>query len=219
MRAKNKGSGSRGTKITEEVFRNICLWTEMDIFGKRLCAPKSRNKSHNTYLSFSQHSDFAKVFLGLSEAASAQDNLTFDIVPATVFPKWDDKSPLYAFKFHKPQAWSDPEKCWVEWQPMRQRAVLVDILKDVNLVRLPEKNKTGKKRYSVVLPVPGNEAQNQELRLHDDDRAEDDIEDGMTEFAGVSFGLYMEHGVVGVSLDPEWTNTELTPLPESNFYD
>ncbi|KAL7945511.1 trypsin-like cysteine/serine peptidase domain-containing protein [Trichoderma barbatum] len=186
--AKNKASGSRGTRITAEVFRNLCLWSEIGFFGKRLCAAGGKTKLHNTYLSFSQHSDFAKVFLGSTEAAAEQDNVTFDIIPTTIYPKWTNKAVLYAFKFHKPSTWSDKDKCWVEWQPARQRAILVDTLKDVNLVRLTEKLlKSGKKRYVVLLPVLGDEGKNQELRLYDDDRDEDDIEDGMTEFAGVWF--------------------------------
>ncbi|PTB57914.1 hypothetical protein M431DRAFT_517532 [Trichoderma harzianum CBS 226.95] len=191
MRPKIKTGGSRGTKITEEVFRTICAWLGIGFFGKRLCAIGKKNKPHNTYLSFFQHSDFAKVFLGSSEEATNQDNVTFDIMPTTIFPRWTGRQVLYAFKFHRPPAWSDEKKCWVEWQPKQQRAILVDTLKDVNLVRLDEKMlKTGKKRLLVLIPAPGDVSKMQELRLYDDDRDEDDIEDGMTEFAGVSFGQW-----------------------------
>ncbi|KKO98079.1 hypothetical protein THAR02_09823 [Trichoderma harzianum] len=189
MRPKIKTGGSRGTKITEEVFRTICAWLGIGFFGKRLCAIGKKNKPHNTYLSFFQNSDFAKVFLGSSKEAMDQDNVTFDIMPTTIFPRWTGRQVLYAFKFHRPSAWSDEKKCWVEWQPRQQRAILVDTLKDVNLVRLDEKPlKTGKKRRLVLIPTPGDPTKFQELRLYDDDRDEDDIEDGMTEFAGVSFG-------------------------------
>ncbi|UKZ72834.1 hypothetical protein TrVFT333_000471 [Trichoderma virens FT-333] len=134
------------------------------------------------------NSDFAKVFLGSKEVALEQDNVTFDIMPAMVFPRWTEKVALYAFKFHKPSTWSDGKKCWVEWQPARQRAILVDILKDVNLVRIQDGMGKSKKRLIILIPVPGDKVQYQELRLYDDERDEDDIEDGMTEFAGVSFG-------------------------------
>ncbi|PNP53426.1 hypothetical protein THARTR1_06120 [Trichoderma harzianum] len=195
MRPKQKNGGSRGTKITEEVFRTICAWLGIGFFGKRLCAMGKKNKPHNTYLSFFQHSDFAKVFLGSSEEAGNQDNVTFDIMPTTIFPRWTGRHVLYAFKFHRPSAWSDEKKCWVEWQPKQQRAILVDTLKDVNLVRLEEKLlKNGNKRLIVLIPAPGDASKIQELRLYDDDRDEDDIEDGMTEFAGVSFGRWGDKG-------------------------
>lgn len=191
MRPKSKTGGSRGAKITEEVFRTICAWLGIGYFGKRLCATKRKSKKHNTYLSFFQHSDFAKVFLGSPEDARNQDNVTFDIMPTTMFPGWAGRHVLYAFKFHRPPAWGDEKKCWVEWQPKQQRAILVDTLKDVNLVRLDDKLLTsGKKRHLVLIPAPGDPSKIQELRLYDDDRDEDDIEDGMTEFAGVSFGRW-----------------------------
>ncbi|KAL7805530.1 hypothetical protein V8C44DRAFT_222594 [Trichoderma aethiopicum] len=214
MRPKKSGSGSRGARITEEVFRNICHWAGVGFFNRRLCVvgkDPDGKPTHNTYLSFSRHCDFAKVFLGSSEAASAQDNLSFDILPATIPPSWADKSsPLWAFKFHKPPGWSDQGKCWVEWQPSKQRAVLVDSLKQVNLVRLQQLKKSGQKRswvtvtsgkkpFHVVLPV-GNETKNQELVLYDDDRDEEDIQDGMTEFAGVFFAEQGIKQAMGVSL-------------------
>ncbi|KAL7958942.1 hypothetical protein V8C34DRAFT_136198 [Trichoderma compactum] len=191
MRPKIKTGGSRGAKITEEVFRTMCAWLGIGFFGKRLCAMGKKSKLHNTYLSFFQHSDFAKVFLGSSDEARNQDNVTFDIMPTTIFPRWTGRQVLYAFKFHRPPAWSDEKKCWVEWQPKQQRAILVDTLKDVNLVRLDDKLlKSGNKRLLVLIPAPGDPSKIQELRLYDDDRDEDDIEDGMTEFAGVSFGRW-----------------------------
>ncbi|KAL7915087.1 hypothetical protein GGI35DRAFT_474782 [Trichoderma velutinum] len=190
MRPKQTNGGSRGTKITEEVFRTICAWLDIGFFGKRLCAIGKKNKPHNTYLSFFQHSDFAKVFLGSSEEATNQDNVTFDIMPTTIFPRWTGRQVLYAFKFHRPPTWSDEKKCWVEWQPKQQRAILVDTLKDVNLVRLDEKLLKGKRRLLVLIPALGDQSKMQELRMYDDDRDEDDIEDGMTEFAGVSFGRW-----------------------------
>ncbi|KAL7937195.1 hypothetical protein V8C35DRAFT_217463 [Trichoderma chlorosporum] len=199
-----KNAGSTGTKITEEVFRHICAWSEIGFFGKRLCAVGGKGKSHNTYLSFYQNSNFAKVFLGSPDEASNQDNVTFDIMPAIVLPKWveaERTTVFYAFKFHRP-SWGDEKKCWVEWQPAQQRAILVESIKDVNLVRLDEKLlKGGKKRFVVIIPVPVGASKVQELRLYDDDRDEDDIEDGMTEFAGVSFGgLGVKAGMVGSRL-------------------
>lgn len=196
MKAISSVTGSRGTKITEEVFRNLCAWTETGFFNKRLYAPKVKGKKHNTYLSFSQHSDFAKVFLGTPDAAAHQDNLTFDIMPVYLYTKRLDgrsPSPLYAFKFHKPPAWKAQKNVWVEWQPKFQRAILVEALKDVNLVKLLEKpgKGSGARRYYVFFPSPnGNVDDGLELRLHDGDRDEDDIEDGMTEYAGVSFGVF-----------------------------
>ncbi|KAH6611348.1 hypothetical protein Trco_001368 [Trichoderma cornu-damae] len=217
MRPKGTGAGSRGARITEEVMRNLCLWTETGFFGKRLCAPAKKGKQHNTYLSFPRNSDFAKVFLGSPSAAAEQDGLTFDIIPAYISPREAGRAPLYAFKFHKPSAWykgkdaaaaqAEREKCWVEWQRTLQRAVLVGTLKDVNLVRLqqtlrsqprgppPKIPKPRAKRYHVILPTPGEDGQ--ELRLYDDGRQEDDIDDGMTEFAGVSFGPFKEPDIRG----------------------
>ncbi|KAL6879036.1 hypothetical protein J3F83DRAFT_724852 [Trichoderma novae-zelandiae] len=214
MRPKRSGSGSRGARITHDVFRNLCRWAGVGFFNRRLCVPGKGSKgepTHNTYLSFSQHCDFAKVFLGSSAAASAQGNLTFDILPATIPPAWAAKpSPLWAFRFHKPPGWSAKEKCWVEWQPLKQKAVLVDTLKEVNLVRLQELQKVGRQRswvtarsggkpFRIVLPVE-NETSNQELRLYDDDRDEDDIEDGMTEFPGVLFADQGDKNVMGRGL-------------------
>ncbi|PTB69529.1 hypothetical protein BBK36DRAFT_1187439 [Trichoderma citrinoviride] len=195
MRPKESGSGSRGARITDQVFRQLCLWAGGGFFNRRLCAvgkgPDGK-PTHNTYLSFSRHCDFAKVFLGSSEAASSQDNLSFDILPATIPPSWAVKpSPLWAFKFHTPSGWKDKEKCWVEWQPAKQRAVLVDTMKEVNLC--------GKKPFRVVIPM-ANETNNQELRLYDDDRDEEDIEDGMTDFAGVSFADQGDKGIMGKGL-------------------
>ncbi|RFU72512.1 hypothetical protein TARUN_9753 [Trichoderma arundinaceum] len=207
MRPSNDGTGSRGTKITEEVFRNLCLWTESGFFGKRLCATGVKRKPHNTYLAFYQHSNFAKVFLGKPDAAAAQDNLTFDILPTYIHTKVVENSvditpaPLYALKFHKPPAWNgDDAKCWIEWQPMNQRAVLVDTLKDINLVQIREKenkkeNKSSEKYYVVLPAQRTNWKDGGELRLHDGDREDDDIEDGMTEYAGVSFGEFKQIGV------------------------
>ncbi|KAL7795413.1 trypsin-like cysteine/serine peptidase domain-containing protein [Trichoderma ceciliae] len=198
MRPARKGAGSRGTKITEQVLRDLCLWAGIGFFGKRLCAPGGKGKSHNTYLSFPQNSDFAKVFLGSSSAAVVEESLTFDIIPAYMFPRWTNQAPLYAFKLHKPPSWDEQKKHWVEWQPERQRAVLVGTLKDVNLVKLMEKQTGKATRYSVVMIAKGEDrGYGEELRLHDGGREEDDIEDGMTEFAGVSFGEFKELGILG----------------------
>ncbi|OTA06253.1 hypothetical protein A9Z42_0069860 [Trichoderma parareesei] len=191
--------GSRGARITDEVFRNLCLWTGVGFFNRRLCAPAAKNRPHNTYLCFSRHCKFAKVFLGSSDSALAQNNLAFDILPATIPPVWAKKSsPLWAFKFCKPPGWGGKGNCWVEWRPARQQAVLVDTFKEVNLVRLQEATlKGGKKRLCIVLPDRMDETQNQELRLYDDNREEDDIEDGMTEFAGVLFADQGDKSAIG----------------------
>lgn len=131
----------------------------------------------------------------------AQDNVAFDILPATVPPVWAQKSsPLWAFKFCKPPGWGGKGKCWVEWRPSRQQAVLVDTFKEMNLVRFQEATlKGGKKRLCIVLPDGMDESQNQELRLYDDNREEEDIEDGMTEFAGVLFADQGDKNALGVS--------------------
>ncbi|KAK1253390.1 hypothetical protein MKX07_001467 [Trichoderma sp. CBMAI-0711] len=181
--------GRRGAMITDEVFRNLCVWADVGFFNRRLCAVGTKKKPHNTYLCIPRHGPLAKVFLGSSNAASARDNVTFDILPAKVPTAWAKKSsPLWAFRFRKPLEWGDKDKCWVEWRPAYQQVVLVDTFKDVNLVRLQEVTLKGsKKRFCVVLPGPLDESQNQELRLYDGNKDEEDIEDGMTEFAGVSF--------------------------------
>ncbi|ETS03058.1 hypothetical protein M419DRAFT_76559 [Trichoderma reesei RUT C-30] len=193
--------GSRGARITDEVFRNLCLWTRVGFFNKRLCVMGTKSRPHNTYLCFSRHCEFAKVFLGSSDSAMAQDNVAFDILPATVPPVWAQKSsPLWAFKFCKPPGWGGKGKCWVEWRPSRQQAVLVDTFKEMNLVRFQEATlKGGKKRLCIVLPDGMDESQNQELRLYDDNREEEDIEDGMTEFAGVLFADQGDKNALGVS--------------------
>jgi hypothetical protein len=128
--------------------------------------------------------------------------LTFDITPAYIFPKWANRSPLYAFKLRKPLSWGESGKCWVEWQPASQQAVLVDALKDVHLVRLIKKPRVKAMRYFILLPEkPKDGGDGQELRLYDDGRDRDDIEDGMTDFTGVSFGEFKELGIIEVSLN------------------
>ncbi|UKZ70481.1 uncharacterized protein TrAtP1_011461 [Trichoderma atroviride] len=192
-----KGARGIGTRITEEVFRTLCLWTQSGFFDRRFCAPGGKTKPHNTYLSFSQNGDSASVFLGSSSAAADKDNLTFDIIPAYVFPKWANRSPLYAFKCRKPPSCGDGKKCWVEWQPAHQQAVLVDTLKDIHFVRLIQRPRLKAARYFLLLPdKPKDGGDGQELRLYDHGRDQDD-DVGKTEFAGVSFGDFKERGIVG----------------------
>jgi hypothetical protein len=196
-----KGARGIGTRITEEVFRTLCLWTHSGFFDRRFCAPGGKTKSHNTYLSFSQNEDSASVFLGSPSAAADKDNLTFDIIPAYIFPKWSNRSPLYAFKFRKPPSCGGEKKCWVEWQPANQQAVLVDTLKDIQFVRLIQRPRLKVARYFVLLPdIPKDGGDGQELRLYDDGRDQRDIDVGKTEFSGVSFGNFKERGIAGVSL-------------------
>ncbi|KAH0498024.1 hypothetical protein TgHK011_005303 [Trichoderma gracile] len=238
MRPKNSGSGSRGARITAEVFRNLCDWAQVGFFNRRLCVvgkDPDGQPTHNTYLAFYQDYPFAKVFLGSSAAASAQDNLSFDILPAIIPPSWAVKSsPLWAFRFHRPLGWrktkgdeegdrngdktkdgkgdedGDNDKCWVEWRPSRQEAVLVKKLKEVNLVRLQEIQKSGRKRswvtaksgqkpFRVILPRE-NETDNQQLRLDDGERDEDDIDHGLTDFEGVLFAEQGDDGANGKGL-------------------
>ncbi|PNP41968.1 hypothetical protein TGAMA5MH_06146 [Trichoderma gamsii] len=193
-----KGARGIGTRITEEVFRTLCLWTQSGFFDRRFCAPGGKTKSHNTYLSFSQNEDSASVFLGSSSAAADRNNLTFDIIPAYIFPKWANRSPLYAFKFRKPPSCSDRKKCWIEWQPATQQALLVETLKDIHFVRLIQRPRLKAARYFLLLPdIPKDGGDGQELRLYDDDRDQSDIDVGKTEFGGVSFGEFKERGIVG----------------------
>lgn len=186
------------------MFRTLCLWTQSGFLDKRFCAAGGKTKSHNTYLSFPQNEDSASLFLGSSSAAADKDDLTFDIIPAYIFPKWSNRSPLYAFKFCKSPSHGEEDKCWVEWQPARQQAVLVDTLKDIHFVRLIQRPRVKAARYFLLLPyIPKDGGDGQELRLHDDGRGQDDIDDGKTEFAGVSFGEFKERFVAGVSLNLE----------------
>ncbi|KAL7974611.1 hypothetical protein HDV63DRAFT_119152 [Trichoderma sp. SZMC 28014] len=193
-----KGARGIGTRITEEVFRMLCLWTQSGFFDRRFCAPGGKTKSHNTYLSFPQNGGSANVFLGSSSAAAERNNLTFDIIPAYIFPRWSNRSPLYAFKFRKPHCSGGGKKCWVEWQPAGQQAVLVDTLKDIHFVRLIQRPRVKAARYFVLLPdIPKDGGDGQELRLYDDGRDQDDINVGRTEFSGVSFGDFKERGIAG----------------------
>ncbi|KAH8125208.1 hypothetical protein FP744_10009527 [Trichoderma asperellum] len=193
-----KGARGVGTRITEEVFRMLCLWTQSGFLDKRFCAAGGKTKSHNTYLSFPQNGGSASVFLGSSSAAADKDNLTFDIIPAYIFPRWSNRSPLYAFKFHKSPYCGERKKCWVEWQPLLQKAVLVDTLKDIHFVRLIQRPRIKAARYFVLLPdIPKDGGDGQELRLYDNGRDQDDIDIGKTEFEGVSFGEFKERCIAG----------------------
>lgn len=191
-----------GTRITEEVFRTLCLWTQSGFLDKRFCAAGGKTKSHNTYLSFPQNGSSASVFLGSSSAAAEKDTLTFDIIPAYIFPKWSNRSPLYAFKFHKSPSCGERKKCWVEWQPLHQKAVLVDTLKDTHFVRLIQRPRIKAARYFVLLPdTPKDGGDGQELRLYDNGRDQDDIDIGKTAFEGVSFGEFKESCIAGVGFN------------------
>ncbi|PTB42248.1 hypothetical protein M441DRAFT_57029 [Trichoderma asperellum CBS 433.97] len=192
-----KGARGVGTRITEEVFRMLCLWTQSGFLDKRFCAAGGKTKPHNTYLSFPQNGGFASVFLGSSSAAADKDNLTFDIIPAYIFPKWSNRSPLYAFKFRKSSC-GDSKKCWVEWQPLHQKAVLVDTLKDIHFVRLIQRPRIKAARYFVLIPdIPKDGGDGQELRLYDNGRDQNDIDIGKTDFEGVSFGEFKERCITG----------------------
>lgn len=142
------------------------------------------------------------MFLGSSSTAADRNNLTFDIIPAYIFPRWSNRSPLYAFKTRC----SGGKKCWVEWQPADQKAVLVDTLRDIHLVRLIQRPRLKAARYFVLLPdIPKDGGDGQELRLYDDGRDQDDIDAGKTEFAGVSFGDFKQRGIAGVSFVSQTT--------------
>ncbi|KAK5991382.1 hypothetical protein PT974_09663 [Cladobotryum mycophilum] len=191
LRAEKPGQGNKGTLINEEVFDNICRWSNAGYFAKRVYVDEAdAMKNHQIYLSFAQYSGLANVYLGSSQDASKRDSLKFDIIPVYVSQSSSGRDPLYAFRFHRPQSWGEAKKRWVEWQPEKQRAILVESLKDINLVRLARGRRKTEVPFKIVLPSkkPTSRTTSTVLMLTDEDRDDDDIEDGMDECAGVSFG-------------------------------
>ncbi|PGH17866.1 hypothetical protein AJ80_04690 [Polytolypa hystricis UAMH7299] len=115
-----------------------------------------------------------------------------------------NRHPLWAFMVRDPLGRDDPERKWVQWQPRNQRAILVKELLDVNLVRIL--NDPHRKKFQVVqvLKDRNGTVEDFELRVHSDDRTQDDVDDGMDEYAGVSFGPYKELRIKKVMWNPNF---------------
>ena len=192
-----RGHGSRGTRLNEQVFRQIYAWTGTGYMSKSLKVSHPDAPTSGVYFQFQK--DNPEIWISVGPGS----NLTkFDLLPAYAPPSTDRKSrPLYALYLVSPVG-SNLGR-WVIWNRKAENALLKERLSDGGLVDI--RNKPTDQGFKLVFSrnKTADETKNatsqgvtkvlEELRVDISMISEDDVRRGDNAIQGfIQFDLHFK---------------------------
>ncbi|KAH8587495.1 hypothetical protein B0O99DRAFT_747494 [Bisporella sp. PMI_857] len=155
--------GSRGTAFNEKVLRDICKWTGVGHFQKRL---RSYQSTVPLYLHFSKQQQ-GRMCVNTDEA----DACMFDVLPAYVRP--GETNAECVLITYLPGNHENERKLWVQWNPNWNVVDLVDTLRDSCLVSF--RPKLHGKQFRIIKSMDGIGDDQWELRMDHPGEEDDDV--------------------------------------------